>query len=243
MFEETRRAEEAWQRQEAIEAARRKVEELEQGGRPEEALRLLEAIQQEFGPEPGLEEAQVRLTQRSEFQRRVNAVRQAIAEVHQLVGQDRADSAIIKLRQAASLCPDDDATRRLVRGAQNALQTLQRKQSVVRRLMEDCRSLAAAGQPDEAIERVERGLEAYPCEPALVEMHAQLKESRTAQARRERILAVAEQAEAFRQNGQFSQASNLVAQAIRELGADPALTQLQRLIQAGIAEARGASRG
>ncbi len=214
---------------ESVSAAKERAEQLAEaqrlrgGGEFRRALELVQAGLQRSPDDRELGVLKLQIESDQAKQQRMEAIAGATEEAQRHLRDGQVALAIEVLQRSATRFPDDEVVSKLLRVAGERL----RKETELNSIRVQAEALLREGREEEAVVLLENRV---PKEPAFKELLAAARSALNTK-RREGLLS---QAVALQRQARHKEAQDLVQQAIRRYGSNPAAADLERTLQAQI---------
>ena len=203
-----------------------RIGELHAAGNYEAALRAIEEAPPSIAGEHGLTEWRQRLASEIAEQKRVQGVREVLAEAQASLDQGDAMSATRILRGATRLYPQEDQVAAMMAAAEARLQEQQRTENVGQALRA-ARALLDAKRFDEAIALLDAALAENGQDDSLLRARKVVVDEKTAHERQEALNEARAAAHAMYQAGRLEDAQQAIRSAVERFGKDADLDELE----------------
>ena len=227
----TMAAKAAWDRQDAIDNALRQGNELRTQRRFAEAIELVESVLRDYSSDPALVALLEQLEQDWARKRRADAVRKAVDYAEDLLRRQLPAEAQQHLRQALVQYPGEAILAELLERSESEMRAQERARAI-EALVQDASARAAAQDFSLALSILDRGLERWPGEAALLSLRKQIADSEVAWKRKKEIAAAVQRASKLSSSSKFAEALEVIAQAKRKFPGETELEQLERRTEA-----------
>jgi serine/threonine-protein kinase len=224
----------ARERKRAVSTIVEETEQLRRSGKLDEAIRAVERAVRIWGEEPALAELIRQLADEKSALDRKYAIRDVARKARVLVDQKKPQAALTALRQCIEKYGDDEEIQTLVDLARGQVREGERSVRL-RACREEIKKLAGASRFEEALQRAEDAILAFPEEPSLAAERDSLLASRVQQRREQAIREILSKIDSLRSDGRFADASRLVQDGLREHGQDSRLLEAQQYLSEGLA--------
>ncbi|MGA3238368.1 MAG: protein kinase [Bryobacteraceae bacterium] len=201
--------------------------QLRRQGKLEEALNVVQRAIQAWGEEAPLPGLLQEISQEIQARDRERAIHDALRKAGIMFEQKKPDAAALVLRQAMAHYGEDPELARLLKLAEVQLQARERV-GRVGGICDAVRQLAAARRWQEAFDRAEEGLRAFPGEPVLI---AEWEAVRAYLGRERRERAIAEtlaKMQPMLADRRVDEATKLLNAKLVDIGKDSRLLDVQR---------------
>ncbi|MBS1827009.1 MAG: protein kinase [Acidobacteria bacterium] len=215
---------------------RRRREEISQArgalllGSFEEALAMLERIEQAYPESPEVPQLVAEARAAKEAHLRQQQLQSALAESKNLLREKQLPTAVHRLESLVKDFPSSVEANELLDYARNELKA-KKRQETIERLVREVQALAANHQFDAAIQMLEKGLGYFPGD---ITIDRQLDEMRAARAAYQRQVALDEalsQARQWRRDSQHESAIRVLDAFRATFGNDAQVDSLRREIE------------
>jgi serine/threonine protein kinase len=220
----------AWEREEAIKAARARSERLRAEGKLTDAIQAVESAIRTHNPDPGMVELLRSLERDWEQAKRGEEIRVALVQARKALDAGQPEKALRTLSDAARRFPDSAEVQALLAEAQDAFQA-QARQRELESLAAEVRAHVDRNNHDAALQVLDRGLEKYPAEAVLTALRQDVTQKRVALLRRQDVQRAVQDGNRLAAEGRYAEALDLVADALRRFDGEAALVELQRKLQ------------
>ncbi|WP_323745377.1 protein kinase domain-containing protein [Paludibaculum fermentans] len=230
-------AQQGHRRKQELEQAVEEARALRAQGRHEEAQSQLEAWTQRWGAHPAVTEMAAEVRMEAERLRRDTAIADGEAEARSLIAKGDFEGALRVLDGLTARYPDLPALVQLRESAAASLEA-KRKQAEIGRVLAGAEQEIGKGHFAEAQRILRDGLRSHSRNG---EMEALLKKAAAAQAAAElqqSILMVVQDVKDLRSQGKTEDALRRANRGLKELGRQPLLVELQRIVEGEVENRR-----
>ena len=221
----------AWERQQAVQAACAKCEQLRAEGKLPDAIRAAESALRIYNADPSLQQLLRDLEHDWEQQKRADEIRAAVAQARGFLETGRPEIAVRFLPEAARRFPESAEIQELLAQAQAACQA-QLRQREVETLDRQARSFAERADYEAALQVLSSGLQKFPDEPRLAELRGEIAAKNAALLRSQEVQRTIQDCDRLSVEGRFSEALELVNTLLHRYEGEPALLQAQQRLEA-----------
>ncbi len=207
-----------------------RIGELHAAGDYEAALRAIEEAPPSLAGEHGLTEWRQRIASEVAEQKRIQGIREALAQAQASLDQGDAMSATQILRGATRLYPQEEQVAAMMAAAEARLQE-QRKTESVGQALRDARALLDAKRFDEAIGLLDAALAENGQEDSLLRARKVVVAEKTAHERQHALNEARAAAHAMYQAGRLEEAQRAIRSAAERFGADPEMQALEARVR------------
>ena len=220
------------ERERAVSGIIEETLQLRRSGKLDEAIQAVERAARIWGDEPPLPELLRRLAAEKSAQDRKRAIRDVVRKAGALIDQKKPQDALAALRQCIEQHGGDEEVQILVDRAEAQVRDADRS-ARLKVSQDEIKKLAAANRFEEALQRSEEAMLAFPEEPSLVAERESLLAVRAQQQRERAIGEILSKVQSLRGDGRLADACRLVKDG--DQGQDSRLLEAQQYLSEGLA--------
>jgi serine/threonine-protein kinase len=220
----------AWEREEALKAARARCERLRGEGRLTDAIQAAESALRAHNADPAMKEMLRDLERAWEQAKRDEEIRATVTQARRLLESGQAEKALRFLPDAARRFPENAELQAVLAEAEQAFAT-EARQREVETLARDARTQAERANFDAALGALDQGIEKYPDEAALRALRDEIVQRKAVTLRRQDIQRAVQEGNRLAAEGRYPEALEIVREALGRYPGETALVQAERKLE------------